>query len=95
MCIAEDADSLEEHKKAIAAEVGKAKSRHSVLLPLMKSTYAEQRMFILNEATSVAVILTNHPALSRPTYTIVRPSYTFSPYVYNRKTILHFLALRI
>ena len=52
----------------IAAELGKAKP-DSTLLPLMKS--GKQQIFILNEATSVAIILTNHSALSRPTYTIV------------------------
>ena len=54
---------MEEHKKVIDTELGKAKPRESVLLPLMKSTYGERRMFILNEATSVAIILTNYPAL--------------------------------
>ena len=54
---------MEKHKKAIATDLGKAKPRDSVLLPLMKSTYREQQMF---EVTSVAVILTNHPVLSRP-----------------------------
>lgn len=74
-CVAEDADSLEEHKKAIGTELGKAKPRDSVLLPLMKSTYAERRMFILNEATSVAVILTNHAALSRPAIVSFFPNF--------------------
>ena len=62
----EDANSLQEHKKAIDTELGKAKPRETVLLPLMKSTYGERWMFILNEATSVATILNNYPALSRP-----------------------------
>ena len=58
VCLCTDANSLEKHKKAIDTELGKAKPRESVLLPLMKSTYGERRMFILNEATSVAIILT-------------------------------------
>ena len=64
--VPEDADSVEEHKKAVATELKKAKPRDSVLLPLMKSTYSERRMFALNEAASVAVILKTYPALSRP-----------------------------
>ena len=73
-CVAEDAASLEEHKKVIATELGKAKPRDSVLLPLMKSMYGERRMYILNEATSVAVILTSHPALSHPTIVSLFPN---------------------
>ena len=73
-CVAEDAASLEEHKKVIATELGKARPRDSVLLPLMKSTYGERRIYILNEATSVAVILTNHPALSRTTIVSLFPN---------------------
>ena len=65
-CVAKDAGSLEEHKKVIATELRKAKPRDSFLLPLMKSMYGEWRMFILNEAALVAVILTNYLALSRP-----------------------------
>ncbi len=61
----ENADTLERHNKAITIELGKAKPRDSVLLPLMRSTYGERRMFILNEATSVGTILTKHPALCR------------------------------
>ena len=72
-CEAEDADSLEKHKKAIATDLGKAKPRDSVLLPLMKSTYREQQMF---EVTSVAVILTNHPVLSRPAIVSSFPNFS-------------------
>ena len=58
----------------IDTELGKAKPRESVLLPLMKSTYGERRIFILNEATSVAIILTNYPALSCPAIVSLFPS---------------------
>lgn len=44
----------------------KAKPRDSVLLPLLKSTYGERRMFVLNEAVSVDDILSKHPVLSHP-----------------------------
>lgn len=54
------------HNKAIKVELAKAKPRDSVLLPLMRSTYGERRMFILNEATSVQSILEKYCALSRP-----------------------------
>lgn len=62
----ENAESLALHNKAIGTELAKAKPRDSVLLPLMRSTYGERRMFILNEATSVQAILLQHCALSRP-----------------------------
>lgn len=62
----ENAESLELHKKAIDAELDKAKPRESVLLPLMRSTYGERRIFILNEETSVHGILQKYQALSRP-----------------------------
>ena len=49
----ENEESLRQHESAIAAELKKAKPRDTVLLPLMRSTYAERRTFILNEASSV------------------------------------------
>lgn len=58
--------TLEKHRSAIVAELGKSKPRDSVLLPLLRSTYGERRMFVLNEATSVQAILEKHPALRRP-----------------------------
>ena len=62
----EDADTLEQHRKAIANELAKAKPRDAVLLPLLKSTYGERRIFVLNEATSVKSILDKYPALCHP-----------------------------
>ena len=62
----ENTESLELHKKAIGTELARAKPRDSVLLPLMRSTYGERRMFILNEETSVRGILQKYQALSRP-----------------------------
>ena len=62
----EDVETMERHRKAITSELAKAKPRDPILLPLMKWTYGERRMFILNEATSVGAILTKYPGLSRP-----------------------------
>lgn len=63
----EDPESLESHKKAIEDELTKAKPRDTVLLPLLKLTYSERRMYIQEVASSVTDILTNYKALSRPT----------------------------
>lgn len=62
----ENAETLELHKKAIDAELAKVKPRENVLLPLMRSTYGERRIFILNEEISVHGILQKYQALSRP-----------------------------
>ena len=66
LVVQENPESLQQHKKAFAAELKKAKPRDSVLLPLLKSTYSEWRMFILDVATSVATILEEYTSLSRP-----------------------------
>ena len=60
----DNAESIEKHIKAISSELLKSKPRDSVLLPLMKSTFAERRLYILNDAISVAVTLDKYPALS-------------------------------
>ncbi|ORU90789.1 MAG: hypothetical protein A6F71_07510 [Cycloclasticus sp. symbiont of Poecilosclerida sp. M] len=62
----EDEATLSQHKAAITTELSKNKPRDTVLLPLMKSTFGERRMFILNEATSVRNILSVYPSLHRP-----------------------------
>ena len=62
----ENAESCEQHNRAIAAELAKAKPWDSVLLPLVKSTYSERRMFVLNDAVSVKDILEKYQAMSRP-----------------------------
>lgn len=61
----EDHDSLDAHRKALSAELGKSKPRDSVLLPLFKAIYHERRLFIQNDATSVKQIIEIYPALSR------------------------------
>ena len=61
-----DAASTERHKKAIDDEMDKAKPRDTVLLPLMKMIYGDRRMFIMNDATSVAEILSCYSALKQP-----------------------------
>lgn len=63
----ESSETLEQHKKAISAELSKSKPRDTVLLPLMKYTYSERRMLILgddNEEKSVKALLQLYPALS-------------------------------
>ena len=62
----ENPETMDQHNNAITTELKKAKPRDSVLIPLLKSTYGERRMFVLNEAASVSDILGKHPALSRP-----------------------------
>ena len=62
----DNAESIEKHMKAIGSELAKAKPRDTVLLPLMKSTFANRRLFVLNDADSVNAILEEYPALSRP-----------------------------
>lgn len=59
-------ESMEKHMRAISSELAKAKPRDTVLLPLMKSTFAPRRLFVLNDADSVNAILQEYPALSRP-----------------------------
>ena len=75
---AENAETLGEHNKAIAKELAKKKSRDSILLPLMKSTYGDRRIYILNMSCSVSELLQKYPALLHPavvcvlTLTLVR-----------------------
>ena len=59
-----DPESLAKHEAAMKTELSKSKPRDTVLLPLMKSTYHSRRIFILNEATSVASILAKYPVFS-------------------------------
>ena len=58
-----DSATMDRHKAAIADEIRKGKPRDTLLLPLLK-TFGE-RMFIINEATSVTDVLKHHPALVR------------------------------
>ena len=63
----EDGVSFDQHMRAIAAEMNKAKPRDTVILPLMKSTYRNRRMFIENDAKNVQEILNKCcSALKRP-----------------------------
>lgn len=64
--IPEDAESLTHHKKALCNELAKPKPRETILLPLMKATYGERRIYILNVTSSVDGIFSRYPALSRP-----------------------------
>lgn len=58
-------ETMQQHLKAIGTELSKSRPRDVVLLPLMKSTFSERRMYVLNEASSLDAILTKYPALSR------------------------------
>ena len=60
-----DSATIDRHKKAISDEIGKGRPRDTLLLPLLKTTFGERRMYIMNEATCVKDILTKYPALSR------------------------------
>ena len=64
--VPEDSRSVAEHAKALNEEMKKSKPRDSVLLPLMKHTFHDRRIFVQNDAASVTEILDNCPALARP-----------------------------
>ena len=64
--IPDDPGSVAVHNKALKEEMDKSKPRDSLLLPLMRSTYHDPRLFIQNDATTVADILDQYPALRRP-----------------------------
>ena len=49
--------SVAEHAKALNEEMKKPKPRDSVLLPLMKHTFHDRRIFVQNDASSVTEIL--------------------------------------
>ena len=60
-----DPATTDKHNKAISDELKKARPRDTLLLPLLKSTYGERRMYIMNEAKSVTDVLGKYPALTR------------------------------
>lgn len=64
--VSDDPRSVQEHMKAMVEEMKKSKPRDAILLPLMKSTFQDRRIFIQNEAKSVTEILEVYPALNRP-----------------------------
>ena len=64
--VSDDPRSVAEHTKALVDEMKKAKPRDTVLSPLMKSTFQDRRVFIQNDATTVAEILQVYPSLNRP-----------------------------
>lgn len=60
----ENAETLQQHMKNLGIELSKAKPRDSIILPLMKSTYADRRAFVLNDSqTSVNEIISKYPAM--------------------------------
>ena len=60
-----DSATIDRHKKAISDELSKGRPRDTLLLPLLKTTFGERRMYVMNEATCVTDVLTKYPALSR------------------------------
>ena len=62
----DDPTSVAEHNKALQEDMKKSKPRDTLLLPLMKSTYHDQRVFIPNDAGTEADILDHYPALACP-----------------------------
>ena len=64
--LSEDAHTTAEHNRAMHLEMQKAKPRDSVLLPLMKNTFNERRVYMQNDATTVKETLEIYPALARP-----------------------------
>ena len=62
----EDPRGVVEHSKAICEEMKKPKPRDSLLLPLMKKTFQDRRIFIRSDASAVSEILEHYPALGRP-----------------------------
>ena len=62
----EDLSTINKHQAAITEELAKAKPRDTVLLPLLKTTYGERRLFIVNCASSIKDVKTRYPALNRP-----------------------------
>ena len=71
----DDMYSVKQHKKAMEDEFKKAKPRDSVLLPLMKSTFKERRMFVQDDARSVEDILDAFPSLCRPALVSIMSHY--------------------
>lgn len=63
----ENAETIEVHKKAIDTELAKKKPRDSIILPLMKSTFNERRIWITNVVSAVSDLLKRYPAMSRLT----------------------------
>ncbi len=62
----EDPRSVVEHNKALCEEMKKPKPRDALLLPLMKKTFQDRRIFIQNDASTVVEILEHYPAMARP-----------------------------
>jgi disulfide oxidoreductase YuzD len=57
--------TTERHNKAVSDELKKSRPKDALMLPLLKVTFGERRIFIMNEATCVADVLERHPGLSR------------------------------
>ena len=64
--VVDNDESIAEHNTAIEAELRRSKPKDTNIVPLMKSTFASRRPYILEDAVSVKDILERYPALSRP-----------------------------
>ena len=64
--VSDDSQSVAQHNKALHEEMLKGKPRDLVMLPLMKSTFQDRRIFVQNDAVAVADVLEQYPALARP-----------------------------
>ena len=76
----EDPSTIDRHQAAITEELSKSKPRDTVLLSLMKNTYIERRLFIVNGSSSIGDIKTRYPALNRPA--VVRLSLSYCALVH-------------
>ena len=83
--VPEDSHIVAEHAKALNEEMKKPKPRDTVLLPLMKHTFHDRRIFVQNDASSVTEILDIYPALTRPAVvrlTIILYCLCLAPHLY-------------
>ena len=62
----EDSESIKGHIESMKTEMGKERSRDTLLKPLNKLTYITRRDSILGDPTTVDGVLETYPALKRP-----------------------------
>ena len=62
----EDAETIQQHVKAIQEEMTKTKPREHVLMPLIKNTSTERWLFIKENTPNVGVVIEKYPFLKLP-----------------------------
>ena len=72
----EDPASVQLHLKGIEEEMKRAKPRDTVLLPLLRTTFGERRLFVLNDASNIKEIRDCYPALTIPAVVSYCRAYT-------------------